>query len=53
MIKDFFHKCIRVLKVTKKPSKQEYLTIVKMSGLGILIVGLLGFLIYMANVMFQ
>ena len=35
----------RVLKVTKRPSKEEYKTIVKVSGLGILAVGLLGFII--------
>ena len=35
------------LKVTKKPNKEEYLTIVKVSGLGILLIGLMGFLIQM------
>ena len=41
----FVKECRRVLKVTKKPSMDEFKTIVKVSGLGITIIGLLGFLI--------
>ncbi|MBW3012145.1 protein translocase SEC61 complex subunit gamma [Candidatus Woesearchaeota archaeon] len=37
----------RVLKVTKKPNKQEFLTIFKVSGIGILVIGAIGFLINM------
>ncbi len=37
----------RVITVTKKPTKEEFITIVKVSGLGILAVGLLGFIIQM------
>jgi protein transport protein SEC61 subunit gamma-like protein len=50
--KGFINECIRVLRVTKKPDKTEFLTIVKASGLGILIIGLLGFLIQMVKVLF-
>ena len=46
-IKDFVRECRRVLKVTKKPTNVEFKTIVKMSGLGIAIIGILGFLISM------
>lgn len=46
-MKRFGKECLRVLKVTKKPNKEEYKTIVKVSGLGILIIGLIGFLIQM------
>lgn len=35
----------RVIKVTKKPTKKEYMTIVKVSAAGILLIGLIGFLI--------
>ena len=35
----------RVLKVTKKPNNEEFKTIVKVSGLGMLVIGLIGFLI--------
>ncbi len=43
-LKRFGKECMRVLKVTKKPGKEEYKTIVKVSGIGILIIGLVGFL---------
>ena len=35
----------RVLKITKKPDNEEFKTIVKVSGLGMMIIGLLGFLV--------
>ena len=35
----------RVLLVTKKPNKQEFLTIVKVAGVGTLIIGFIGFII--------
>lgn len=37
---------LRVLKLTKKPSREEFLTIAKVAGLGILAIGVVGFLIY-------
>ena len=43
--KSFILESIRVFKITKKPSGQEFKTIVKVSALGIAIIGLLGFLI--------
>ena len=47
--KIFGKECLRVLRVTKKPTKEEFKTIVKVSGLGILAIGLVGFLIQMAK----
>jgi len=47
--KEFLIECKRVLKVTKKPSRDEFKTIVKVSGVGILIIGLIGFLIHFAK----
>jgi len=44
-IKRFIKECIRVLKVTKKPDIYEFKTIVKISGLGIAIIGIIGFII--------
>lgn len=38
--------------ITKKPNKEEYKTIVKASGLGIAVIGLLGFLLQLANTLF-
>ena len=51
-LKSFLMECLRVLKVTKKPDAIEFKTIVKVSGLGILIIGLIGFLIQMVKLLF-
>jgi len=48
----FFKECKRVLKVTKKPNMEEFKTIVKVSGLGIAIIGLLGFMINIIKMYF-
>ena len=45
----FIKECKRVLTVTKKPNKEEFKTIVKISGVGILLIGLIGFLIHAAR----
>lgn len=37
---------IRVLKLTRKPSKEEFSVIAKVAGAGILLVGFIGFIIY-------
>jgi len=44
-IKNYVIECRRVLKITKKPGNEEFKTIVKVSGLGMAIVGLIGFLV--------
>ena len=51
-IKSFIGECFRVLKVTKKPDAIEFKTIVKVSGLGILIIGLIGFVVQMIKLLF-
>jgi protein transport protein SEC61 subunit gamma-like protein len=45
MLREFFHECKRVWRVARKPDKSEYLTIAKVTGLGILLVGFVGFII--------
>ena len=44
-LRNFYNESMRVLRITKKPDKFEYTTIVKISGLGIAAIGLLGFII--------
>ena len=51
-VKSFISECLRVLKITKKPDAIEFKTIVKVSGLGILIIGLIGFVIQMFKLLF-
>jgi len=48
-ISSYINKCRIVLRVTKKPTKQEFMTIVKVSGMGIIIIGLIGFAIQMVR----
>ncbi len=43
----FLSECGRVLRVTKKPDRLEFITIVKVSALGIALVGLVGFTLQM------
>jgi|GEM_PF-133497 len=45
-LKSFIAECKRVLRVTKKPDKQEFTTIVKISAIGIGIIGFIGFLVH-------
>ena len=50
-LKGFVHECTRVLRITKKPTGIEFKTIVKASGLGMALIGLIGFLIQMADIL--
>ncbi|MBC8500232.1 MAG: protein translocase SEC61 complex subunit gamma [DPANN group archaeon] len=50
-IKNYTSHCWRVLRITKKPDKIEYKTIVKASGLGIALIGIIGFLLQILNQM--
>ena len=45
--KRFLKETMRVLRITKKPNKEEYISIVKVTGLGIAIIGALGFVIFL------
>jgi len=44
-IKEFTAKCVRVWHVLRKPTMREYKTISKVAALGLLGIGLIGFLI--------
>ncbi|MDD5178083.1 MAG: protein translocase SEC61 complex subunit gamma [Candidatus Nanoarchaeia archaeon] len=46
----FLRECKRVFQVTKKPSKTEFMAIVKVSAIGIAAIGAIGFII---TVIFQ
>ena len=37
----------RVLKLTRKPTKEEFTIIAKVAGAGILLIGFIGFIIYL------
>jgi len=44
---NFLKNCWRVLKITRKPSKEEFLLAVKITGVGIVAIGLIGFSIFL------
>lgn len=43
-LKSFFSQSVRVWRVLKKPSKEEFKSIAKVSAIGILALGLFGFI---------
>ncbi len=42
---------VRILQLTRKPSMDEFLTISKVAGAGILLIGIIGFIIYLVMVL--
>ncbi|MAG07364.1 protein translocase SEC61 complex subunit gamma [Candidatus Pacearchaeota archaeon] len=44
-LQSFGRKCLRVWRVLRKPSKEEFIMVAKVSAVGILAVGLVGFII--------
>jgi protein transport protein SEC61 subunit gamma-like protein len=42
---------IRILQLTRKPSRDEFLNISKVAGAGILLIGVIGFVIYLVMVL--
>ena len=46
-IKRFLKECRRVLKITKKPNRDEFKSITKVTGLGLVIIGAIGYAIFL------
>jgi protein transport protein SEC61 subunit gamma-like protein len=42
---DFIKLCQRVLHVSKKPGREEFTNVAKITGIGVLIIGAIGFII--------
>lgn len=42
---NFIKQCQRVLHVAKKPDRTEYINVAKITGIGIIIIGVMGFII--------
>lgn len=47
-IKNFIERIRRVLLVSTKPDKDEFKQSVKITGMGIVVIGLVGFAVFMA-----
>jgi len=43
---NYIKEIVRVFKITKKPNKQEFSVVVKVSAIGIGLIGLIGFIVY-------
>jgi protein transport protein SEC61 subunit gamma-like protein len=48
-IKEKIQSYARILRVAKKPSGMEFRAILKVTGIGILLIGIIGFLIHMVS----
>lgn len=42
---DFIKLCQRVLHVSRKPGREEFFNVAKITGLGVIIIGVIGFII--------
>jgi len=42
---NFIKQCQRVLHVAKKPDRAEFINVAKITGIGIIIIGVIGFII--------
>jgi protein transport protein SEC61 subunit gamma and related proteins len=49
----FIKQCQRVLKVSRKPGREEYVNVAKVTGLGIIIIGVIGFVISIIGQLIQ
>jgi protein transport protein SEC61 subunit gamma-like protein len=50
-MREFLQNCKRLLQIARKPGSDEYTKIAKISGLGFILIGLLGFIImYLATI---
>ncbi len=50
-MKLFIKECFRVLKITKKPTSYEFKTVMKVSALGVLVIGAIGFLVFYLQIL--
>jgi len=46
--KRYIMECRRVLRITQKPNMEEFKSIVKITGIGMLAIGFIGFLVIIA-----
>lgn len=49
----FIDEAIRVIKLTRKPNKDEFIMIAKITGVGLILVGLLGTAISVIGFLFK
>ncbi|EKF85182.1 protein translocase SEC61 complex subunit gamma [Methanobacterium formicicum] len=52
-MESFIKQCQRVLKVSKKPDREEYINVAKVTGIGIILIGVIGFIISIIGQLIQ
>ncbi len=52
-MREFLQNCKRLFQVAKKPEREEYMQVVKISGLGITLIGVVGFLVMLLSYFIQ
>ncbi|OPX59573.1 MAG: preprotein translocase subunit SecE [Methanobacterium sp. PtaB.Bin024] len=52
-IESFIKQCQRVLKVSRKPDREEYINVAKVTGIGIILIGVIGFIISVIGQLIQ
>ncbi len=52
-LRQFISECRRVLKVTRKPTREELALLIKVTGAGISLLGLIGFTLTMLSLIIQ
>ncbi|MBI4812915.1 protein translocase SEC61 complex subunit gamma [Methanobacterium sp.] len=52
-VASFIKQCQRVLKVSKKPDREEYTNVAKVTGIGIILIGVIGFVISIIGQLIQ
>jgi len=52
-LKTFIIESRRVFQITKKPSKEEFTTIVKVTAIGVAVIGFIGFVIQIGYILIK
>lgn len=48
-VKRFIKETLRVIHITKKPTPEEYQTLLKVTAIGIAVLGVLGFVVFLVK----
>jgi len=48
-VRRFLKETRRVLHITKKPNRQEFMSLFKITGIGVALIGLIGFVIFIVK----
>ena len=52
-VANFIKQCQRVLKVSRKPDREEFINVAKVTGIGIILIGVIGFIIIIISQLIQ